>query len=128
MIAESGGETYSAYDTLEAARTAIDVSLVIEGDDGGTIYLTVPVSRVCCSEARIQQLAEDIDALYWNDRSMLHISFEVLPVGSGVAGGMGGGRVIDGIWLHPKIEALGITADVEAVLGGTRDRIAQRSR
>jgi len=30
--------------------------------------------------------------------------FEVAPVGSGIAGGTGGGAVADAVWLHPELE------------------------
>jgi hypothetical protein len=32
------------------------------------------------------------------------VYFEHLPVGSGVAGGTGGGIVIDGVWVNPTFE------------------------
>jgi hypothetical protein len=36
---------------------------------------------------------------------------------------MGGGEVVDGLWLHPRLEALGMREDVQQVLSGQRRRI-----
>jgi hypothetical protein len=58
-----------------------------------------------------------------NDRDMARVFYERLPVGSGVAGGTGGGVVANGVWLHPKLEEQGLRDAVEAVIAGERDRI-----
>ena len=49
--------------------------------------------------------------------------FEVAPVGSGVAGGTGGGVVTDDLWLHPDLEKKGLRERVEAVMTGDRVRL-----
>jgi len=51
---------------------------------------------------------------------MAHVVFEPLPPGSHVAGGAGGGEVTGALWLHSKIEELGIRKQVEEVLAGLR--------
>jgi hypothetical protein len=78
---------------------------------------------VTCSEIALHHLLSDIDAMYWNDRRMAHLIYEIVPIGGAVAGGMGGGQVVDGLWLHPRVEALGVREDVEQVLYGQRERI-----
>jgi hypothetical protein len=123
LMAEASGSEYAAFAGVEAARANPDSVAVFEGDDGGTIYLTVPVRLIRCDEAKLQQLLLDIDAMYWKDSTMAHLVYEPRPVGSSVAGGMGGGRVVDGVWLHPKIEELVVKADVEAVIAGRRSRL-----
>jgi hypothetical protein len=36
---------------------------------------------------------------------------------------MGGGQVVDGLWLHSEVEALGMREDIQQVLNGLRQRI-----
>lgn len=54
---------------------------------------------------------------------MARIFYERLPIGSAVPGGTGGGRVTEGVWLHPRLEEQGVRPAVEAVIAGERDRI-----
>jgi hypothetical protein len=123
MMAEASGETYTSPETFVAAREHPGSVVIFEGDDGGTIYLTIPVSEVVCDESVLRQLLIDIDAMCWSDGSMARIVYEVVPVGAAVAGGMGGGRVINGLWLHPGVEELGMREDIQQVLSGTRKQI-----
>jgi hypothetical protein len=123
MMAEASGGDYIALETFEAARNRPDSILIFEGDDGGTIYLTVPMYNVACSEGGLKQLLSDIDAMCWADIRMARMVYEVLPIGGTVAGGMGGGRVVDGLWLHPKVAKLGVRQDIEQVLHGQRERV-----
>ena len=46
------------------------------------------------------------------------VFYEHAPVGTGIAGGTGGGTVVAGIWLHPELEGKNLRTDVEAVLAG----------
>jgi hypothetical protein len=123
MLAEASGETYTAFTTFVAAREHPGSIVIFEGDDGGTVYLTNPVHQVICSEAALMQLLLDIDAMCWSDTQGARVVYEVVPVGAGVAGGMGGGQVVDGLWLHSEVEALGMREDIQQVLDGRRQRI-----
>jgi hypothetical protein len=123
MIAMARGTEYIALETFEAARNRPDSIVIFEGDCGGTIYLTVPITRISCGEVALNQLLCDIDAMCWADLSMALVLYEVLPIGGAVAGGMGGGRVADGLWLHPKVERLGVRQEIEHILHGQRERI-----
>jgi len=123
MMADASGDLYVALETFEAARNHPSAIVIFEGDDGGTIYLTIPAYWVGCNEHTLKQLLSDIDAMCWSDISGARVVYEVLPIGSSVAGGMGGGRIIDGLWLHPTLEALGVHEDIEQVLNGQCERI-----
>ena len=101
LMAESRGSQIHGYRSWEDARSDPDSAVVISGDDGGTVYLTVPLRLVRCSEETIAMLATELDAAVWQDPSMLEVAVEHVPVGSGVAGGMGGGIVVDDVWLNP---------------------------
>jgi hypothetical protein len=123
MMADASGETYAAFTTLTTAREHPASVVIFEGDYGGTIYLTIPVNHVACDEAALKQLLLDIDSMYWSDPGGTLAAYEVVPIGGGVAGGMGGGLVVDGLWLHPEIEALDVGEQIEQVLNGRRPRI-----
>ena len=123
MMAEASGDAYTAFTTFMAAREHPASVVIFEGDYGGTIYLTIPVHQVACSEAALKQLLFDIDAMCWSDTRGARVVYEVVPVGGGVAGGMGGGQVVDGLWLHAGVEALGMREDIQQVLNGQRQRI-----
>jgi hypothetical protein len=123
MMADACGGEYIALESLAAARNHPESVVIMEGDDGGTIYLTVPVYKVTCGEIALRHLLSDIDAMYWNDHRLAHLIYEIVSIGGTVAGGMGGGRVVDGLWLHPKVEELGVRQDIEQVLNGQRERI-----
>jgi hypothetical protein len=123
LMAEASQDIYTAFTTFVAAREHPSSVVIFEGDDGGTIYLTIPVREVACGEATLRQLLFDIDAMCWSDTRGARVVYEVVPVGAAVAGGMGGGQVIDGLWLHPRVEALGMREDFQQVLDGKRQRI-----
>jgi hypothetical protein len=123
IMADASGDAYTAFTTFTAAREHPASVVIFEGDYGGTIYLTIPVRHVACGETALKQLLFDIDAMYWSDTHGTRVVYEVVPVGAGVAGGMGGGLVVDGLWLHPKIDALGMRDDIQQVLDGQRQEI-----
>jgi hypothetical protein len=66
ILADAAGEPYSALQSLEEAKRAAAV-VVMEGDYGGSIYLTCPARVVQCDEPTLRQLALDIDERDWSD-------------------------------------------------------------
>ncbi len=123
MISDARGTPYEAFRTLEEARNARDIALVMQGDDGGSIYLTCPVSLVHCNEATLNLLLLELDQRVWKDPDSAALFYERAPVGSAIAGGTGGGSVINGVWLHPELEENNLRRAVEAVLADRRERI-----
>jgi hypothetical protein len=117
-MARAGGEPYEAVRSLSEARTIPDVAVVMQGDDGGSIYLTCPARLVTCDEPKLRQLLLELDRHYWNDLEMTGLYYERARLGSGIAGGTGGGVVTDGVWLHPTLEAKGLRQHVEGVMFG----------
>src|SRR5262249_16251045 len=128
MTAEAPENTYTAFTTFAAAREHSGSVVIFEGDYGGTIYLTIPVRDVACGETALKQLLFDIATMYSSDPRGARVLYEVVQVGAGVAGGMGGGQIVNGLWLHPKIAALGVREDVEQVLNGKREQIDTAGR
>jgi len=123
MVAEAHGDRYEAIKSFEEARATANAAVVMEGDYGGSIYLTCPARLVRCDEPTLRQLLHDLDAHDWDDPDGAGLYYEVAPVGSRIAGGTGGGVVIDGLWLHPDLATKGLRERVEAVITGERVRL-----
>jgi hypothetical protein len=127
MIADSANAVYRAYPSLDQARADPNAAVVLEGDDGGQIYAVFPAGRVDISAASLQQLLRDLDAIAWPGQpDMARVVYERLPVGSGVAGGMGGGLVATDGWIHPEFVRLGLESDIRRVIHGQQGRITRQ--
>jgi hypothetical protein len=121
MMAEAEGVPHARFDTLESAQQAPDAVAVMEGDYGGQIYFTCPVRHIRCTSDVLKQLLDDLDDCQWGDPEGAGLYYEVGIPGSGVAGGMGGGAIVDGVWLHKRLEHL--RGQVEEVIAGNRAQI-----
>jgi len=111
---------YKPLCNYDAAQNIENGCVVFEGDDGGQIYLTCPMKYVFCSHDTLWELAKDIDKLFWNDVSMLHLCYESIAINSGVAGGMGGGLVTDGLWIHDSLKENGLFERILSVVAGEK--------
>lgn len=96
--------------------------VIIEGDYGGQIYLTCPMKYVKCSHGILKNLAADLDSLYWDDESGCKVYYEEYKPPHGISGGMGGGVLIDGLWIHPEFKEIGIKDRIWAVISGEQKR------
>lgn len=128
LMAEAQGTAYRSLDSLRAAQECPDGVVILEGDEGGQIYLVVPARQVACTEAALEDLLADLDRINWDDLSMAHLVYERSPIGSHVAGGMGGGLVTPSVWIHPEIVALGIDGPIHDVLAGAIERLPEDVR
>jgi hypothetical protein len=106
MVADSQGNKYEAIKTLEEAKKTPNAYLIMEGDDGGQIYLVAPIEAVKCDENTLQNLLEELDARKWDDISMARVFYEVHEPNSGITGGMGGGKAESGLWVHQEFQDL----------------------
>ena len=123
LIARARGEEHIAHHSLTEAKADPDGVVVFEGDYGGQIYLVARAKFVSCTEPQLHHLLSELDALGWADPDGARVYFESLPVGAGVAGGMGGGVVPPEVWLHSQLESH--EAAVRGVLLGKRASIRQ---
>jgi hypothetical protein len=121
--AEVSGNPYRPLSSLAKAKQHNDGVLILQGDDGGQIYVVARATQVKCSVEMLEQLLIDLDAIAWagNDANSRRIYYERRPIGSTVAGGMGGGFVSQTPWVHEKFVKL--APAVLAVLRGERTRI-----
>lgn len=125
LISDSVGGDYVAFTSLAEAQQHSDAVAVFEGDDGGQIYAVVLVSEVVCGQPTLEVLLRDLDAIAWphNDANSAKVFFERRRVGDGIAGGMGGGVVVHGVWVHPEFVELGLDDDIRRVIAAQQDRI-----
>jgi hypothetical protein len=116
---------YRPLRSLAEAQQAPDGRAILDGDWGGQVYLTCPASIVRCSQDVLHHLLVDIDARCWqcNEGEGAGVYFERKPAGAGVLGGMGGGIVTDGLWLHKDVEGFGVRTQIEEILAGHRERL-----
>lgn len=102
-------QPYKPLRTLEEARGMEHGSVVIEGDWGGTIYLSCPVKYVHATQEEIEALAEWLERQFWDcnfdasGEGGQGVYYKDAPPGSGLMGGMGGGAHLDGLWVHPDL-------------------------
>lgn len=125
FMADAHGVAFRPLASLAEAKAADDGVVILQGDDGGQVYLVCPASLVRCAEATLEQLLIDLDELAWpgNDPNMRRVYYERLATGSGVPGGMGGGRVAAEPWIHGDFIGRGLGAAIADVLRGDRARI-----
>ena len=111
-------DSYLTLPSLDEARSLDHTAVVMQGADRAQVYLTVPVKYVACAEGALRGLLVAIDALEWNDAAHASLTYQLAPIGSGIFGELGGGSVIDGVWVHPRLEAAGIRPLAAAVVYG----------
>jgi hypothetical protein len=125
MAADGRGEQYRAFGSLTEAQADNDGIVVLEGDYGGQIYVVFVASEVRCTEASLARLLSDLDAIAWpcNNTDGASVFYEQLSVGSGVSGGMGGGVVVAGGWVHPRLREQNLDQQIREVIAGQRTAI-----
>ncbi len=123
ITAEQQGLSYSSAGTLSDARRLQDFALILEGDWGGTIYVTCPVEAVRCDEGTLANLLTDVDDIFHSIADGRGIYFECAPIGSRIAGGDGGAIVEKGVWCHSFIYDIDMAAAIEQVILKRVDRL-----
>jgi hypothetical protein len=133
MWAEAHGLPYAAFRDLGEARRHPGAVMIMEADYGGQILATCPVRIVTATEAALNQLLRDLESLTWGGGGLAEdarpdegscIYYEAVPIGTGVAGGTGGGLAVDGLWVHDELAERGLAGPIEDVLLGVSGRIA----
>src|SRR5688500_3746631 len=106
IMTEAGQDNLVNIENLKTANETKNATLILEGDWGGQIYLTYPVKYVKCKEETLLNLLVDLDDLVWGDQGedSRKVLFEIRKLGDGISGGMSGGLVIEGLWVHEEFE------------------------
>lgn len=125
MMNEAGKCGYKPLACLRDAQADAYGIAILEGDDGGQIYVVCPAKLIHCSEEALSMLLLDIDEIEWpgNDPNMRRVYFESRRGGLGIPGGMGGGKVTDELWIHPRLLERGISQEIKEVLAGKKQRM-----
>jgi len=125
MMAHALANEYLAYPSLGAAREDEDAVLILEAARGEQIFLTCNVRLVACSEATLVQLLGDLDRVAWSggDPDDARVLYERHRPGTVLAGGTGGGRVTDGLWIHQQFERFGMIDQIRMVIAGTSPQV-----
>jgi hypothetical protein len=116
MISNTHGSQYEALPNLDQAKKTNNAYLIMEGDDGGQIYLVSPVEIIKCDEKTLELLLKDLDAKKWKDLSMAGLYYEVHEPNTTISGGMGGGRAEIDLWVHKDFEEL--KSKIQNVISG----------
>ena len=125
LISDAHGIPYYPLHSLAEAKSFSDGVVILEGDDGGQIYLVCPASLVECSVEILEGLLRDLDGVSWpgNDPNSARVFYERLPLGAPVFGGTGGATVEEEIWIHQSFVDSGLEAPIRDVIGSRRSRI-----
>lgn len=123
MMAETHGTPFHPLKTLEEARQYADGVAILQGDWGGQMYAVIPASLIHCSTDSLRRLLLDLDSKAWscNENEGASIYYERKAVGTGVAGGMGGGASTGDLWVHPEFEE--IRDQIHELIAGRRDLV-----
>ena len=130
LMALAEGRSYVAFASLAEAKADPDGVVILEGDDGGQIYVVARAEDVSCSPAALDQLLRDLDLINWegNEEDSARAVFERKAVGTGIAGGMGGAIVTRDVWVHPTLILLELDDEIRAVLRCELERMSSESR
>jgi len=104
MVADSKLENYTPFENLLEAKKYKEAYLIMEGDYGGQIYLTIPVEKIQCSEKNLFDLLNYLDDLSWKYSEGAKLFYEKIKEKTIVAGGMGGGVITSDLWVHSDLE------------------------
>ncbi len=122
MVSDARNIPYQALQSLDEAKSFSDGTVILEGDDGGQIYVVCPASLVQCSTEDLNDLLRDLDSIAWpnNDPNSARVFYERLPIGAPVFGGMGGAIVSNDVWVHDAFCKLKLDAVIRDVIFGKR--------
>lgn len=123
MKAEAEGTAYTSFKSLADAQGHPEGVVVLEGDDGGQIFVVCPASKVKCSEQTLKTLLLDLDAKTWDTPDMAHVYYERRRIGEGVAGGMGGAMPGGEIWIHEEFRKLGLADAIRGIIEGRSPKL-----
>mgnify|MGYP001573503158 CR=1 FL=1 len=127
-ISQVTNTRYKPINGFEEGLNTQDAVLIMEGDWGGQIYLTCPMKLVHCSEEALETLLTDLDDIAWdcNEGLGTGIYYEVRKAGEMISGGMGGGFVLDTLWVYPEFDNL--EREIRDVIEGRSGRIKTRKK
>jgi hypothetical protein len=126
MLRDVSGVPYRPLSTLADAQKEEDGYVVLEGDDGGMIYVVALACVVKAGEDALGTLLQDLDEIAWSggQPDMRRMYFEKRQPGA-VPGGMGGAHASAQIWIHREFGS--IEKEIMAVLHGEKAPVAHEN-
>ena len=123
MVSEAHNISYVPIKDFEEAKKYDNSYMMMEGDWGGQIYLSIPVKQVKCDYETLKKLLMELDKIAWdcNEGEGCDIYFERKESDEGIVGGMGGGMATDCLWVHEEFNK--IKEKIQNVLDGKRTSI-----
>ena len=115
VLAEVSGQSYRPLGSLKEAQACKDAVVILDSDYGGQVLMVCPAALVRCSEEDLKQLAR----MFGGDEGA-SLSYQQLPVGAHVPGGMGGGLVTDDLWIHDDLRGSAYEVQIREVIEGRR--------
>lgn len=87
-----------------------DIHLILEGDWGGQIYLSVPVDKINCDIDDINKVLQLLDQIAWKinegeGASYYFAKFNHVEDSGIIPGGMKGGQYNDNLWLQEEFNS-----------------------
>jgi hypothetical protein len=118
ITSKAHGTSYRPIRGFEEAKKYNDSYMIMEGDWGGQIYLSIPVKKINCDQVTLIKLLNEIDRTEWrcNCGKGSGIYFERKNIGEELVGGEGGGIATNGLWVHENLNE--IKDKILAVLNG----------
>ena len=109
--------------TFPEAKGLADDYAIMEGEFGYQCYLTAPLRIVNRQEPELRQLLVDLDVICCNDPMGRRLYYEQHKSGDNIDAGLGGGRILDGVWIHQQLVDFGLQDKIRAVLSGENSRL-----
>lgn len=108
IVSKAHGTSYKPIKNFEDAKRYNDSYMIMEGDFGGQIYLSIPVKLIKCDYEILKNLLKYLDKIAWecNKGEGSGIYFERKKSGEGITGGMGGGVALNSLWIHNKFSKI----------------------
>jgi len=109
--------------TSEEAQSLPDAYAIMEGEFGYQCYLTAPLRIIRCREPELRELLLDLDQICCDLLEGRHIRYEEHKPGDFISDGMGGGEIVDDVWIHPQLVDFGLLERIREILSGKSSRL-----
>ena len=109
--------------SFQEAKASSNVYVIMEGEYRGQCYLTAPMRIVHCSEVDLQQLLQDLDKIFWDEKEGTQLTYAPHELGDLIDSGRNGGWIQQDLWIHKDLVDLDLESKVRKVLEGNATRI-----
>lgn len=97
---------FLSFRSLDEARKHTNVYLIMDGDYGRQVCLSVPIELVRCKEETLEKLLKKIDKVCRKYIVEAKFHFEGMRKGEIISAQISGGIADDKLWVHKELEHL----------------------